>query len=40
MPVQTGSETLDTILDGSLSGGRTALVTGGPGTGKSTLAMQ
>jgi len=40
MPVQTGSETLDTILDGGLPEGRTVLVTGGPGTGKSTLAMQ
>jgi len=40
MPVQTGSETLDTILDGGVPEGRTVLVTGGPGTGKSTLAMQ
>ncbi|WP_262180408.1 ATPase domain-containing protein [Haloarcula laminariae] len=40
MPVPTGSETLDSILDGGLPENRTVLVTGGPGTGKSTLAMQ
>ncbi|PSP95507.1 hypothetical protein BRC91_02330 [Halobacteriales archaeon QS_4_62_28] len=40
MPVETGSETLDTILGGGLPEGRTVLATGGPGTGKSTLAMQ
>ena len=40
MAVRTGSETLDTILDGGLPEGRTVLLTGGPGTGKSTLAMQ
>ncbi|WP_268239430.1 MULTISPECIES: ATPase domain-containing protein [Haloarcula] len=40
MSVPTGSETLDSILDGGLPKGRTVLVTGGPGTGKSTLAMQ
>ena len=40
MPVSTGSETLDDVLDGGLPEGRTTLVTGGPGTGKSTLAMQ
>jgi len=40
MPVPTGSETLDSILDGGLPESRTVLATGGPGTGKSTLAMQ
>jgi KaiC/GvpD/RAD55 family RecA-like ATPase len=40
MSVPTGSETLDEILDGGLPEKRTVLVTGGPGTGKSTLAMQ
>jgi len=40
MSVPTGSETLDSILDGGLPEDRTVLVTGGPGTGKSTLAMQ
>ena len=40
MSVPTGSKTLDQILDGGLPAGRTTLVTGGPGTGKSTLAMQ
>ena len=40
MAVSTGSETLDEILDGGLPENRTVLVTGGPGTGKSTLAMQ
>jgi len=40
MPVPTGSDTLDSILNGGLPEDRTTLVTGGPGTGKSTLAMQ
>ena len=40
MSVPSGSETLDQILDGGLPEDRTVLVTGGPGTGKSTLAMQ
>jgi circadian clock protein KaiC len=40
MPVSTGSDNLDRLLDGGLPEERTVLVTGGPGTGKSTLAMQ
>jgi len=40
MAAPTGSETLDAVLDGGYPEGRTVLVTGGPGTGKSTLAMQ
>jgi KaiC/GvpD/RAD55 family RecA-like ATPase len=40
MPVSTGSDNLDRLLDGGLPENRTVLVTGGPGTGKSTLAMQ
>jgi len=40
MPVPTGNITLDRMLDGGLPENRTILVTGGPGTGKSTLAMQ
>ncbi|MFC7026422.1 ATPase domain-containing protein [Halomicroarcula sp. GCM10025710] len=40
MAVETGSPTLDEILDGGVPENRTVLVTGGPGTGKSTLAMQ
>ncbi|PSP34369.1 hypothetical protein BRC64_00910 [Halobacteriales archaeon QH_10_67_22] len=40
MPVSTGSVTLDEVLDGGLPDQRAVLVTGGPGTGKSTLAMQ
>jgi KaiC/GvpD/RAD55 family RecA-like ATPase len=36
----TGDETLDGMLAGGLPRGRAVLVTGGPGTGKSTLAMQ
>ncbi|MES3517975.1 MAG: ATPase domain-containing protein [Natronomonas sp.] len=39
MPVSTGSPTLDSILDGGLPEQRTVLVSGTPGTGKSTLAM-
>ncbi len=35
----TGSDGLDDLLGGGLPDGRTVLVTGGPGTGKSTLAM-
>jgi KaiC/GvpD/RAD55 family RecA-like ATPase len=38
--VSTGSDTLDTILNGGFPEHRSMLVTGGPGTGKSTLAMQ
>jgi KaiC/GvpD/RAD55 family RecA-like ATPase len=40
MVVSTGSATLDDILDGGFPPRRSVLVTGGPGTGKSTLAMQ
>lgn len=40
MPVTTGAETLDEILNGGLPAGRTVLLTGTPGSGKSTLAMQ
>jgi len=40
MPVSTGGDSLDDILDGGFPENRTVLVTGGPGTGKSTLAMQ
>lgn len=36
----TGSTVLDRALDGGLPEDRTILVTGGPGTGKSTLGMQ
>jgi KaiC/GvpD/RAD55 family RecA-like ATPase len=39
-PVSTGSETLDKMLDGGLPPNRSVLLTGTPGTGKSTLAMQ
>jgi KaiC/GvpD/RAD55 family RecA-like ATPase len=39
MPVSTGSDVLDAALDGGLPENRTVLVTGGPGTGKSTLGM-
>jgi len=39
MPVTTGVETLDQILDGGLPENRTVLATGTPGAGKSTLAM-
>lgn len=38
--VSTGDRTLDTMLGGGLPEQRSVLVTGGPGTGKSTLAMQ
>ena len=40
MAVSTGSDTLDDILSGGIPPQRTILVTGGPGTGKSTLSMQ
>ncbi|MFB6076932.1 MAG: RAD55 family ATPase, partial [Candidatus Nanohaloarchaea archaeon] len=36
----TGAESLDEILRGGYPAGRTTLLTGTPGTGKSTLAMQ
>lgn len=39
MPVSTGNEVLDAALDGGMPERRAVLVTGGPGTGKSTLAM-
>ncbi len=38
--VATGSEVLDQMLGGGLPANRTTLVTGGPGTGKSTFGMQ
>jgi KaiC/GvpD/RAD55 family RecA-like ATPase len=38
--VRVGDPTLDEMLDGGLPAGRSVLVTGGHGTGKSTLAMQ
>lgn len=38
--VSTGLDILDEILDGGYPRGRTTLLTGTPGTGKSTLAMQ
>jgi KaiC/GvpD/RAD55 family RecA-like ATPase len=40
MTVTTGSVVLDDVLAGGFPAGRTVLVTGGPGTGKSTLGMQ
>jgi KaiC/GvpD/RAD55 family RecA-like ATPase len=40
MSVSTGTKTLDEVLGGGLPDGRAVLVTGTPGTGKSTLAMQ
>ncbi|QIO24168.1 ATPase domain-containing protein [Haloarcula sp. JP-L23] len=40
MPVSTGSPTLDAMLDGGYPEQRATLLTGTPGTGKSTLAMQ
>ncbi len=40
MPVSTGSDVLDRILDGGFPENRSVLVSGGPGVGKSTLAMQ
>src|SRR6056297_689497 len=39
MAVSTGIEKLDEILDGGFQENRTVLVTGPPGAGKSTLAM-
>lgn len=38
--ISTGNDVLDDALTGGFPEGRTVLVTGGPGTGKSTLAMQ
>lgn len=38
--VATGCATLDQILEGGFPRNRSVLVTGGPGTGKSTLSMQ
>lgn len=38
--VETGSAALDGILKGGFPAGRTVLLTGTPGTGKSTLSMQ
>jgi len=38
--VETGNRILDRILDGGLPRNHAVLLTGGPGTGKSTLAMQ
>ena len=38
--VSTGNETLDRILSGGVPRNRSVLVTGGPGTGKTTLSMQ
>ncbi|MFC7082447.1 RAD55 family ATPase [Halorussus caseinilyticus] len=40
MPVSTGSDVLDRILDGGFPTNRSILLSGGPGVGKSTLAMQ
>ena len=40
MADSTGIGVLDTVLDGGLPSERAVLVTGGPGTGKSTLTMQ
>lgn len=40
MVSETGDETLDRILGGGVPEDRAVVVTGGPGTGKSTLAMQ
>jgi KaiC/GvpD/RAD55 family RecA-like ATPase len=39
-PRSTGAETLDRMLDGGYPADRATLLTGGPGTGKSTLSMQ
>lgn len=39
-PVGTGAPILDAMIGGGLPRQRSVLVTGGPGTGKSTLAMQ
>lgn len=38
--VSSGDETLDTLVGGGFPENRALLVTGGPGTGKSTLGMQ
>lgn len=38
--VATGIRGLDTVLDGGLPAGRTTLFSGGPGTGKSMMAME
>ncbi len=38
--VETGIYGLDEMLEGGFPGGYTILISGGPGTGKSTLAMQ
>jgi KaiC/GvpD/RAD55 family RecA-like ATPase len=38
--VTTGDDVLDEMLGGGIPANRTVLVAGGPGTGKSTLAMQ
>lgn len=38
--VTTGDSVLDEVLGGGLPEGKTTLLAGGPGTGKSTLAMQ
>lgn len=40
MAVSTGCPELDRLLGGGIPNRRTALVTGGPGTGKSTFALQ
>lgn len=40
MPVSTGCETLDRMLNGGIPEQRSVLVTGGPGLGKSTFGMQ
>ncbi|WP_137284794.1 RAD55 family ATPase [Halorussus salinisoli] len=40
MPVSTGSDVLDRILDGGFPENRSILISGGPGVGKSTLGMQ
>lgn len=39
-PVSSGDGTLDAMLNGGYPAQRAVLLTGGPGTGKSTLAMQ
>lgn len=39
-PVSTGSDGLDSVLNGGLPRGRAILIAGTPGAGKSTLAMQ